>query len=328
MLRYGILGFGLHGERRLMPGFTHARRSCAVAFWRNNQARAADTASHYNLKSYATPQELCAAPEVDAVFVTSPDALHAEHAELALRCGKPVLCEKPMAMNATECERMMRASESADRLLGVAHVFRFEESVRKVREIVSSGRLGRLLGARLQFVHPGVNSPRTWITDRRLAAGGPTADVGVHCFDTLRYIFRAEPVALSAEMLSDKRSGDVEFAAEISVRFDNDVLASVFVSTRAAYRTDAEIIGSERVLTAKCLLTTERPVEVVVAQDGEIEETFRCDNRAAYGLQFDAFADAVSGAAPFPCTAQDGLQNQRMIDAAYESAQSKSIVKL
>ena len=117
MVRYGILGFGHHGERRLAPAFDQTKNSQLSGIWRRNQARARENAQHFNIPHvFTTPEELCASPAIDAVFVASPDALHNEHTLLALRHGKAVLCEKPLAMSASEAVRMASAARAAGRV--------------------------------------------------------------------------------------------------------------------------------------------------------------------------------------------------------------------
>lgn len=319
MVRYGILGFGHHAEKRLMPGFNFARNSQPTAFWRQNLSKVRDIELRFGIRGHATVESLCSADDVDALFVTSPDALHLEHAEIAFRCGKPVLCEKPMAMNASECERMIAAAQSSGQALGVAHVMRFEESVNTAREWVASGMLGEVLHARAEFIYPGYGSPRNWITDAKLACGGPTADVGVHCFDTLRYVLQQEVQSVGAIMRNGENAR-VEASAEITLEFTAGALANVFVSTRAPYRTSLQVVGSKRTLESRNCFYVEGPIEIVLWEEQREVERVQCDNSRAYGIQFDAFSEALEGGAPFPCSGEDGLKNQRIIDAAYESA--------
>lgn len=328
MLRYGILGFGLHAEKRLMPGFRYAEHSTAVAFWRNSPIKAAATARRYGIKSCATAEELCRASDVEAIFVTSPDALHLAHVELALRWGKPVLCEKPLGMNAGECEQMMRTAQQAGVPVGVAQVFRFEESVNCVRKLIASGDLGEIKGARAEFVYSGLQSARTWITDPKLACGGPTADVGVHCFDALRYVLRDEAVEVKALMQYDSRSGSVEASAEIILAFARGALANVFVSTRGSYRTGLELVGSELTLDARNCFSVEGALHIELLHEGSLVKRIHCDNHRVYGKQFDAFAESIAGGAEFPATVLDGLRNQQIIDAAYASARHGNAVAL
>ena len=148
---------------------------------------------------------------------------------LALRCGKPVLCEKPMGMDADECRQMVEGARSAGLLLGVAQVFRFENSTARLRERVAAGQIGRPVFARAEFSYPGRNHARTWINDATLAGGGPIADVGVHCVDALRYILQDEVVQVSAQATRDAASRDVEAAAALVLGFSRGTLGTVLV---------------------------------------------------------------------------------------------------
>ncbi|MGC2197299.1 MAG: Gfo/Idh/MocA family oxidoreductase, partial [Terriglobales bacterium] len=127
MVRFGIVGFGLHAVRRLMPGFALARNCRVTALSRRDIAQARDSAAEYQIPlAFGSIADLCRSPEVDAVLVTTPNALHFPDVMMAIAHGKPVLCEKPMGMNAAECRQMVEAARSAQVLLGVAQVFRFE----------------------------------------------------------------------------------------------------------------------------------------------------------------------------------------------------------
>src|SRR5271169_3484326 len=186
MIRFGIVGFGLHPVKRLMPGFQRASRCRVVAVSRRDLGQAQASARQFQIEhAFASTVDLCACPDVDAVFVCSPDALHCADVLTAVQYRKPVLCEKPMAMNAGEARTMVDASRKAGVTLGVAHVMRFEESVRLIRERIAGGAIGRPQVARADFFTPMLTSARTWLNDSKLAAGGPLADIGVHCIDTL-----------------------------------------------------------------------------------------------------------------------------------------------
>ncbi len=124
-LRFAILGFGHHAVRRLLPAFARSKQTSLVGMWRRNQAAAAEhCAAHEIAHCFASREELCESPEVDAVFITSPDAMHLDDALLAIRCGKAVLCEKPLAMNADEAEAISAAAKSVGVFFGVAQNFR------------------------------------------------------------------------------------------------------------------------------------------------------------------------------------------------------------
>jgi predicted dehydrogenase len=246
MVRFGILGFGLHAVKRLMPGFALAQNCRVTGLSRRTLDKARDSARQYNIPlAFDSAEELCRSPEVDAVFVTTPNACHLADVLLALHCGKPVLCEKPMGIHAGECRTMVEAARSAKLLLGVAQVFRFEESTARVRDRVAAGQIGKVIFARSEFSFPGsAGHPRAWIHDPAVAGGGPIADVGVHCVDALRYILQDEVVRVSARGQHDLGPGAVESAAVLTLEFSRGTLGTVAVSFRAEYRTPLELVGA------------------------------------------------------------------------------------
>ena len=322
MIRFGIVGFGLHGDRRLMPGFALSKQCQVAALHRRDLQKARASAAEYKIPLvFDSVAELCASPEVDAVLVTSPDSLHLPDTLTALAHGKPVLCEKPMAMNAAECAQMIAAARSAQLLLGVAHIFRFEASTHWFREQIAAGAVGRPVYARSEFCYSAQNHGRTWLTDPTLAAGGPVADVGVHCIDTLRFILQDEVVRVTARAVSDDLSGPVEAAAALTLDFARGTLGTVLVSTRAGYRTPLEVVGDNGVLQANDALTVDHPVELHRRQ-GDTSERSIVSNSDSYGLQVDAFAEALQGGREFPALASQGLKNQQILDAAFRSIKS------
>jgi predicted dehydrogenase len=320
MIRFGITGFGLHAGRRLMPGFKLAQNCKVVALSRRDPQKARVAAGQYSIPHvFSSTADLCRCPDVDAVLVTSPDVCHRSDVLEAIRAGKPVLCEKPMAMNAEECRQMVEAAREAGVLLGVAQVFRFEESTARLRERIAAGDIGRPIFARAEFSYLGTGHARTWLYDPTIAAGGPIADVGVHCIDALRFILQDEPGRVSAQACQDDGSGNVEAAAIITLSFRRGTLATVLVSTRAQYRTPLEFIGDAGVLRADDGLTVDQPVSLEWWREGKLAATEGASNRLAYARQVDAFASAIEGSQPFPVPGEEGWQNQIILDAVYRS---------
>src|SRR6266581_663741 len=324
MIRFGILGFGLHAAKRLMPGFALAQNCRVTALSRRSQGKAQESAQEWKIPfAFDSAEALCRSPEVDAVFVSTPNSCHLQDVFLAIECGKPVLCEKPMAMNADECRRMVVAARKANLLLGVAQVFRFENSTARLKERIAAGQIGRPIFARSEFSFPAAQGhARKWINDLSVAGGGPIADVGVHCIDTLRYILQDEVVRVSGRGVFDKNSGDMETAAALTLEFSRGTLASVMVSFRAEYRTPIEVVGETGVLRADDALSVEKPVKLELRRSGAVIETETLSNHLAYARQVDEFAAAVEGKAEFAIPGEQGWQNQIILDAAYRSLKS------
>ena len=323
MIRFGIAGFGLHAVRRIMPGFALAKNCKVVALSRRDMVKARDAAKQYGIPQvFASTAELANCAEVDAVFVTTPNACHLADVVEVAAAGKAVLCEKPMGMNADECRQMIEAAHKAKVLLGVAQVFRFEESTRRLRERVAAGDVGHPIFARAEFSYPGLGHPRKWLYDRALSGGGPIADVGVHCIDALRYILQDEVRRVSAASRADEGSGDVESAAILTLEFERGTLATVLVSTRAQYRTPIEIVGVTGVLRADDGLNVEKPIRLELWRDGKLASEETVSNQLAYAKQVDGFAEAVEGKSSFRVPGEEGWKNQLILDAAYRSAAS------
>ena len=323
MIRFGIVGFGLHAVRRLMPGFQLSSNCTVTALQRRDPEKAKASAEEYGIPHFFTSvDDLCRSPEVDAVLVTSPNACHRLDVLTALRRGKPVLCEKPMGMDADECREMVDTAHRLRLLLGVAQVFRFHESTARIRARVQSGDLGRLVFARSEFSFAARTHQRKWLTDRSLAGGGPIADIGVHCIDTLRYILQDEVVRVHARTFSDSNSGEVEAAAILTLQFRAGTLGTVLVSYRAPYRTPLEIVGEAGEIFADDALTVDKPVAIEYHTEDKPVVVEEVDNQLAYARQVDSFAAALEGKAKFPAPGEVGWQNQIILDAAYQSMRS------
>ena len=151
-VNWAILGAGVFARKRVLPSFAKAANARVVALQRRNQDEAAATAREFNVpKSYASRAELLADPEVQAVFVCTPNNAHLEDVRAAAAAGKHVLCEKPMGLNAHECERMAVACRTANVKLFVGHCFRYANAVEQARSLLSSGTLGELRAVRVWY---------------------------------------------------------------------------------------------------------------------------------------------------------------------------------
>ncbi len=327
MINYGIVGFGLHAVRRLMPGFELSENSRASAVCRRDRQRAEQSASEYCIPhAFTSVEDLARCSDVDAVLVTSPNNCHLDDVLTALRCGKPVLCEKPLAMNADEARQMVMAAREANLLFGVAHVFRFCESTAKLRHRIATGDIGRptLARAEFSFFAPS-DHPRAWLHDKAVAGGGPIADIGVHCIDTLRFVLQDEVVRVSAIGSKDKRSGDVESAAVLTLEFSRGTLATVAASYRAEYHTAIEIRGEVGSLVCDKGMAVDFPVTVNLVHENLVIDHQTVSNHLAYAKQVDDFSAAIEGKDGnhrFRVPGEEGWQNQVILDAAYRSIET------
>jgi predicted dehydrogenase len=327
MIRYGILGFGHHARKRLMPAFAGAQ---VTGMWRRDPAKAQADAREFHIPHvFDSAEDLCASPDIDAVFIVSPDALHLPHVLLAAQHGKHVLCEKPLALNAGEVERMLFATSAGGVVFGVAQNMRYNASVQLIREWIAEGRIGQPLLANSQFCYSAEKSPRAWIYDPSLATGGPIGDVAIHCLDGLRYVLATDITEVSTLAHKDAQSGEVESHAVVAMAFGNGAMGAVTVTTRGSYRSLIEITGETGVILCENGLTVDHPVDVVLYRQDKVAAHQRVSNADAYTRMIDSFSAAIEGRGTYLATGEDGLHNQRVLDAAYESWRTgaKQIVK-
>lgn len=307
-----------------MPGIAGAAESKIAGLWRRDAAKARTNAREYSIPHvFDTPEALCASREIDAVFVASPDALHLEHVLLAARHGKHVLCEKPLAMNAGEVEKMLAATDRAGVKFGVAQNMRYNRSLARMQEWIAEGSIGKPVMAQSQFAYSAESSPRTWIYDPRLALGGPIGDVAIHCLDALRYVLGSDEsthvTAVTTLAHTDAASGAVESHAVVALDFVSGAMGSVTVTTRASYRTLVEVTGENGVILCENGLTVDFPVDVVLRRGSEVAARESISNADAYSRMLDGFSGWVEGRGEYLAPGLDGLHNQRVLDAAYLS---------
>ncbi|HVW76537.1 MAG TPA: Gfo/Idh/MocA family oxidoreductase [Alloacidobacterium sp.] len=320
MTRYGILGFGHHAIKRMLPGFAGAKESQLVGLWRRDSEKAAANGRDYKIPHvFDSAEALCASPEIDAVFIASPDALHLPHVLIAAQHGKHVLCEKPLAMNAAEVEKMLFATRATGVVFGVAQNMRYNASIQLMREWIEEGRIGQPLLAHSQFCYNAEKSPRAWIYDPTVALGGPIGDVAIHCLDGLRYVLGTDVIEVSTLAHKDAQSGAVESHAVVSFAFGNGATGAVTVTTRGSYRSLMEVTGETGVILCENGLTVDHPVDVVLYRQDKIAAHQRVSNADAYSRMLDSFSAAVEARGKYLATGEDALHNQRVLDAAYKS---------
>ena len=200
MVRVGIIGIGFMGMVHYLT-YLKTRGAKVVAIcetdrkrlagdWRSIKGNFGPQGQKMNLSGvaqYAEVDKLLADPEVDLVDITLPPSLHAKVAVEALRCGKHVFCEKPMALSVRDCERMTHAAKRAKRLLLIGHVLPFLPEYQWALKTVRSGRYGKLLGGSFKRV---ISDP-TWLTNywSSKLVGGPMLDLHVHDAHYINLLF-------------------------------------------------------------------------------------------------------------------------------------------
>lgn len=239
MIGWGIVGCGDVTEIKSGPALQQAPGSALVAVMRRDSDKAADYARRHGVpRWYDQAQALIGDAGVDAVYVATPPSTHAQYAIAAMRAGKPAYVEKPMAMDADECEAMLAASRACGVPLFVAYYRRALPRFLKVRDLLAAGAIGRPREVRVQLhrtADPAQADAATlpWRLRPEVSGGGLFVDLGSHTLDLLDFLFG--PLSrVAGEALSRG-----PFAAEDLVRMAFELPGGVAGSGEWDFRADA-----------------------------------------------------------------------------------------
>ena len=236
MFRWGLIGAGDVVRKRVAAALRDAPGSELVAVCRARSELAGSFAASVGARrAHATWRGLVADAEIDGVYVATPVHLHAAQTIAAAEAGKHVLCEKPMAMTAAECEPMIAACRANGVALGVAYYRRFYPAVVRIKEILASGEIGRPVVAQInafERFNPAPDHPRSWFVKAAEAGGGPMMDFGCHRLEVLLNLFgRVERVTGVTANVAYER--EVEDTASAILRFERGPCATVTVTHAA-----------------------------------------------------------------------------------------------
>jgi len=243
MLNWLVIGVGDITSKRVLPAILAEERSRLVGIVTRDPAKAAP----YRIPAYTTLEAALRESEAEAVYVASPVFLHAPQSIAALETGRHVLCEKPMAMNLAEAERMVAAGRASGRAFGVAYYRRAYPKVHRAMELIRQGAIGQPVLA-WATCHGGLvstDSQRAWLLDPAKAGGGPLYDIASHRIDLLNFLF-GEPARAAGQLSNAIHPLAVEDSATVMIEYKNKVRAIVDVRWHSRIERDEfRIIGTE-----------------------------------------------------------------------------------
>ncbi len=242
-VRWVVAGIGDIARRRVIAAIQAEQRSVLYGFVTRDRAKAME----YGIeRAWATVDEAVADPEVDAVYVALPVAMHADAAIAALRAGKHVLCEKPMAINLAEAERMVAEARAAGRLLGVSYYRRLYPKLIRAKQLIAEGAIGQPLLAEAHC-HTWLETleGRGWLKDPKMAGGGPLFDTGSHRIDAMNFLFGKPEDPCGVRSNAVHRLA-VEDSATVLVQYPKGIHGMVDVCWNSHVRRDGfRVIGTD-----------------------------------------------------------------------------------
>ncbi|CAN5745189.1 Gfo/Idh/MocA family oxidoreductase [soil metagenome] len=334
---YAIVGLGHLTLNQILPALGKSKYSKPVALVSGDRAKALKVAAQYdiresNIYDYKTYDRLADNPEVKVIYIVLPNSMHLEYVLRGAKAGKHILCEKPMATNSKDCETMIAACKTANVKLMIAYRQQYEPMNRAIVKMVREGKLGALRSF-IATNSQNQGDPSQWRQNLKLSGGGCLPDVGVYCLNAARFLSGEEPTEVWGTVWQpkdDPRFREVEATCSFTMRFPSGLIASCNTGY-AAHRSQFLRLEGDKAWAelSPAFGYTGNKLQTRRLEDGH-------DTTFIPGIEeVDQFADEMDHMSL--CVQQnlqphtggeEGLQDQRIVEAIYESARTGKVVKL
>ena len=334
---YAVVGLGRLALGEILPAMGTSKYCRPVALVSGDRAKATKVAAQYGIKEssiydYTTYDQIAQNPEVQVIYIVLPNSMHAEYTIRGAKAGKHILCEKPMATTAKDCERMIAACNVANVKLMIAYRSQYEPNDVALGKMIKAGKLGKLR----QFLSTNSQNqgdPTQWRLKRALAGGGCMPDVGVYCLNAVRFLSGEEPyevVATVRQPKDDPRFAEVEASCQVIARFASG-LTAVFNSGYDAHKSQFLRFEGETGYAELNPAFAYHGIKLrysKVVEGEEIVHEPAITEKDQVAEEMDHMAVCVQKNLKPHTPGEEGLQDQRITDAIYESARTGKPVKV
>ena len=326
-VRWGIISTAKIGMEKVTPALQQGEHCEVVAIASRSLDKAQDAASTLGIeKAYGSYEDLLADPNIDAVYNPLPNNYHVPVTLQALEAGKHVLCEKPIALSADEAQQLLDASKKYPHLKVMeAFMYRFHPQWRKTKELVDAGEIGTLTTIQTAFSF--YNRDPNNVRNKPGVGGGGLMDIGCYCISLARLLFNQEPRKVMGSIEMDEEFGTDRIASSI-LTFENG--SSSFVcSMQMSQFQRVNVFGTQGRIEIEIPFNAppDKPARIFLQKGSEVTElTFEPVDQ--YTLQGDAFSLAILNDTLVPTPLEDAVNNMRVIDAVFESAEKNAWVTL
>lgn len=327
-LGWAILGTGRHVQRYVAPAIRAAEEARLVAVLSRDRARADAFASDEGAaRGYDNLDELLADPEVQAVFVATPNHLHAGQTIRAAAAGKHVLCEKPMALTAEDAHRVIDTCRQHGVKLGVGFHLRHHAANLAARRLLAAGEVGRVVLCRAQWSYGG--PPRGgWWAEPEQTGFGSLAAVGVHIVDLLRFLLDQEITEVSAFSVQAEGASGLDETVAATLRFGGGSLGLLACSRQTPKGdNDFSVFGSEGRLDGVGVVGQAPAGRLVLSNVAGVRE-IPFSGPDPYTAEIEAFQRAVLEDREPEASGLDGLRSVEVLDAIVRSNRDRRAISL
>jgi predicted dehydrogenase len=327
-VRYAVVGLGHIAQVAVLPAFAHAKRNARLTALVSDDPRKCQlVGAKYGVENtYSYDEYDACLTTVDAVYIALPNSMHAEYTIRAARAGVHVLCEKPMAVTADECQAMIDACRTHRVKLMIAYRLHFEEINLAVIDLVRKGRIGAPKFFNSSFALTVRNGNIR--TDKTLG-GGTLYDIGVYCINAARHIFRSEPKEVMAISVNSgpAKLSEIDESTGALLRFDGERVAAFVTSFNAADVGSYRIVGTKGQIVVDPAYEYAEGLAYKITVDGKTTQK-KVGKRDQFAAELLYFSDCIRlNRKPEPSGAE-GLQDVRVVQALYESAQTGKAVQI
>lgn len=340
MINIGIIGCGRIAQVRHIPEYDHNPDACIYGVYDINEKRAEEVAARYHAVPFKSYEDLLADSNIDAVSICTANHSHCEISVKALNAGKHVLCEKPMAVTYAECQAMVDAAHKTGKYLMIGQQERLLPVHIKAKELLQKGAIGKVLSFRTDFRHSGpetwtIDQDKVWFFDKKSAAFGAMADLGIHKADLMNYLLDDTIVsAMAITGTLDKKNTDgtpitVDDNAICIYQTKKGAVGTMEVSWTCYGEEDKSTVlyGSEG-----CLKINADPRYPLVLEKKSGERIFY--NIDKYGATtngsgiIDTWISCLKNQMPPSISGDSSFESMKAVFAALESAQKGHLVRV
>ncbi|MDY7009420.1 MAG: Gfo/Idh/MocA family oxidoreductase [Planctomycetota bacterium] len=347
-VRWGVIGCGGIASRRTIPEFKKIVSNAEIVSVMDISAeRAKQVAEQFEVPHFCNTEEELLARDIDAVYIATPQNVHASQTIQAAEAGKHILCEKPIAITVEEVDRMEKACAKVGVKFMLAWCMRQNVYHKQARELVQSGTLGQIVMGRAQLTcwYPPI--PDAWRQDISISHGGALLDMGTHCLDILEWIMGAKIVEVTGfqDLLVHKYRTRIEDTSTIVVRFDNGahgIIDNYFNLPDVAAQNSLELHGTKGSIIAKGTIGQDPTGEMFsITQPEETgydadqvrgvevnRQEYDLEGIGIYGQMITIFSDCILRDQNPPTSFADGRHSVRLVDATYQSVAEKRVVQV
>ncbi|MCD8013722.1 MAG: Gfo/Idh/MocA family oxidoreductase [Lachnospiraceae bacterium] len=341
MINIGVIGCGKIAQVRHIPEYLSNPDAHLAGLYDMNLERTKELAVNCQCKAYSTMEELLEDKEIDAVSICVANHVHAEITLAALKAGKHVLCEKPMATNLEDCEAMVRTADEVGKLLMIGQNQRFAKAHAEAKNLIARGDIGKVISFRTTFGHGGPETwsvdagPQNWFFDKKRAAMGAMADLGVHKTDLIQYLLDDTVVETTAKVTTlDKRDSSGELIGVDDNAICIYKMRSGIIGTMTASWTfygeednSTVIYGTKGILK---IYENQRYCLEMIRRDGgrvyyDIDQIQTNDNQTKSGI-IDAFIDSIVSGSEAAVSGRSVLTAMRAVFGSLESSETGKTV--